>query len=448
MLKSSYVFLTSAVLWSLMGCSAEEMASIAQPPPPPPPPAPVVPATVSRTVTATPAQCPAGGAANESGPDRNGNGALDDDEVETTSLACGDLVAGDVVVMSDAEVAQLAGIHAILGNLTISGSVTDARLPALQAIGGTLKITGMQVGQIALPKLDSVGGDLVVYNSASLASLSLRIPTHIHDLTIERCTALASLDLTQDREASIGALAVLDNPALTHAAITTDVAAGIYFGGNAQLGDVALTLSTIAYDVAVDTGNALLQDTAPFTVALASRGRAINIGGELEFGGKLTQLRSTVPINVQGRFELSHVLLTTLDETSRIETVGSLFLEFNNQLVSVDALHVRDQIDVISNLALRDFHVTTEPQMSRVNVIRNADLTALDFAELRAVTSFTARTDPALASLSLPVLGSADSFSLSNDPVLPTCQAQKIIAKAAIAMHFVQGTDDTAVCAN
>ncbi|HEX3760077.1 MAG TPA: hypothetical protein VHW23_15280 [Kofleriaceae bacterium] len=128
----------------------------------------------TRIVAESPgARCPAGGVAVQAGRDRNGNGQLDDGEVEQTDVACGDVLSRDVAIQSADDAAALAGIALIDGSLTIDGSpIAALRLPQLVAIRGSLAVRhASQLASIALPALQEAVGGIEIRDNAVLADL-------------------------------------------------------------------------------------------------------------------------------------------------------------------------------------------------------------------------------------------------------------------------------------
>jgi hypothetical protein len=114
------------------------------------------------------ASCAAGGVAFLAGLDRNGNRVLDDDEIDSTELECGDLLARDVEIASDADVAALAAVRVITGTLGIRfTSVSSVSLPRLEHVGGSLLVLdNFPLTELALPALRDVDGAMTLSFSA------------------------------------------------------------------------------------------------------------------------------------------------------------------------------------------------------------------------------------------------------------------------------------------
>jgi len=166
------------------------------------------------------AHCVAGGVAFLTGPDRNGNGQLDDDEIEQTQYECGDVLWRGVTVRSSADLAALANIRAIKGDLVIDDlSVEQIALPALEELGDSLVVLeDHSLWQISLPHLRSIGGAIFIQDDPVLTTVDLSTLVHIgSDLVIGSNPQLTDLtgfptgislgrDIFLDRNASLTAV--------------------------------------------------------------------------------------------------------------------------------------------------------------------------------------------------------------------------------------------------
>jgi hypothetical protein len=143
-------------------------------------------------------ECPNGGTAVRTGVDKNGNGVLDDDEVENTVYVCsdsdvweGDFTSADWndaqkvatlgrarVVTGSLTIDPAAAVHLprlelIAANLTVSRPVTALDLPALRNIGGNVQIDTPAIDDLALPALERVTGELrLIGNGANGTSIA------------------------------------------------------------------------------------------------------------------------------------------------------------------------------------------------------------------------------------------------------------------------------------
>jgi hypothetical protein len=150
--------------------------------------------TVLVRVDAEPAgaHCASGGHAVRSGPDRNASGVLDDDEVATTTFVCdaSELLDGDftqAMWQDPAAVAALHDVRVITGNLTID-SAAPVALPHLVLVGGSVSL--IRAGtptQLAVPALAEVGADLVAAGAEFTGELRLPALTRVGGtLVVER----------------------------------------------------------------------------------------------------------------------------------------------------------------------------------------------------------------------------------------------------------------------
>lgn len=134
-----------------------------------------------RLAEAEGAHCVAGGVAVQEGPDRDGDGVLDDDEVEQTAYECSTILARDVSIATAEEAAALAQITEIRGDLTIGSpletGIPEVSLPRLRKVTGDLSLGhDLQLQIAAFPELTDVDGDLAIggdFSSSRLHSLSL-----------------------------------------------------------------------------------------------------------------------------------------------------------------------------------------------------------------------------------------------------------------------------------
>jgi hypothetical protein len=120
-------------------------------------------------------RCPAGGAAVDTGIDDDASGALDAGEVDVTRTFCGEgeAIDDDVVIDSATpreELARFARARVITGHLAISAGFA-IELPALELVGGSVVIADGAT-QVRLPSLTSVSRDVLV-RGASLTAVAL-----------------------------------------------------------------------------------------------------------------------------------------------------------------------------------------------------------------------------------------------------------------------------------
>lgn len=121
------------------------------------------------------AECPEGGTAIHVGFDDDRDGVLDDDEIDHTTLLCDEsqLWDGDVVEADWGDPIRLAAIHrarVVTGDVIVPVD-GDVELAVLQVVGGHLAIHG-GVTDLALPSLRTVGGRMDI-DAPNLGALSL-----------------------------------------------------------------------------------------------------------------------------------------------------------------------------------------------------------------------------------------------------------------------------------
>lgn len=111
------------------------------------------------------AECPNGGDAVHVGIDDNGDGILQDSEIDATTYACdpsqvweGDF--GELDWQDQAKVAALRAARVVTGSLTIAGS-TGVSLPRLELVGAGLSVYG-PLPTLDLPALRQVSGSVEI----------------------------------------------------------------------------------------------------------------------------------------------------------------------------------------------------------------------------------------------------------------------------------------------
>jgi hypothetical protein len=190
-------------------------------------------------------RCIAGGVAFLVGRDRNGDGQLGDDEVEQTELACGDELARDVAIQSAADAAALANIAVIDGSLTVDGTaLAELALPRLVQIRGAVVIVhDDQLAAISLPALQAIDGGFVVEHDPELASLDLPALRRTGGLSVVGDAQLADLaDLAQLAEVR-GDVRIADNERLGRAGLPLRrIDGSLTIEGNPALSRVAWLL--------------------------------------------------------------------------------------------------------------------------------------------------------------------------------------------------------------
>jgi hypothetical protein len=377
--------------------------------------------------------CPQGGAAIRSGADHNGNGILDDDEIEATQYVCGvvtsDVYDGSVSEETWSDPAKMALVDrakVITGDVWFIGAHTHA-LPQLEQILGGLSLNVLPVaepvpsvqrivggigggqlgGRLSLPRLHHLDRGLAIYSSPGL-EVSLPELVGTGTIHVER-GALARLDISKlirvDGDAALCEVAALDAPMLavitgnaslcTSAAVTYDQLTTI--GGDLSVaGDLALPALR-------DIGGSLRSwlaatDPGPTAIALP---RLEHVHGELKLGGgKLERIELPALGKVNRGVMVSGPALATL-------TIPKL------AFVGVD-----DD---------GQWAAATDRQLT----IWDTALTSIDLPLLGGSTSWGSEayllvhisSNPKLESLSLATMTDAESFEVEANPKLKLMHA-------------------------
>jgi hypothetical protein len=282
-------------------------------------------------------QCPSGGTAVDLGVDRDGDGALDDDEVTSTTYACevDEVWEGDVGVWvwgDPIALARLREATVVTGNLRVAtdGPLSLPRLrtvggdiwiwstggaldlPALTTVGGELDLEDADlVGEVVLPALTTVGEDARLGSGAGITRLSAPSLAYIGGSLILGAWPLASeLDLPALHGVG-GSLYAAEAPAAARLPALYSV-----------VGDLALDLraaTAVALPMLTAVGGSLALDGP----ALTSIGlpRLARVGSLHVAAPRVTELRLGNLVTVSGSLEVSAAALTTL-ELTKLAAVG------------------------------------------------------------------------------------------------------------------------------
>lgn len=196
-------------------------------------------------------QCAVGGTAVESGPDRNGNHVLDDDEVAHVDYICRDVVIGDLAIYDKAKVPAFANVRAITGSLTISVSVLSPviSLPKLQQVGGSM--TSFSSYHIAFPELTQVGGNLliVIAGSAEFPKLARVGSLSIFNAILPDLSGFPALRFADSL--SVGASSVVSVD------LSLDTVRSVRMNGDGKLATVHLQVAHAVDDLDIDDNGGL-----------------------------------------------------------------------------------------------------------------------------------------------------------------------------------------------
>ncbi|MBC7975082.1 MAG: hypothetical protein H7138_08860 [Myxococcales bacterium] len=237
------------------------------------------------------ARCIAGGVAFLAGRDRDRDGTLGDDEVEQREVTCGDVLARDVAIHDAADVAALSQVAVITGSLVVSGTtLTELALPLLVQVRGAIEIRGnAALARVTLRELRSVDGQLALTLDPALTTIDVPKLRRVGGLVVDGATALRAL----------GELAALP-----------EVAGDVRISNNAVLGSIDLTIGRIGRGLTID-GNAQLTGVV---LALPGTLGALQIASNprlarLELGGAASRLTEVGGVTVSSNAALERIAL-------------------------------------------------------------------------------------------------------------------------------------------
>lgn len=195
------------------------------------------------------ANCPAGGVAFELGHDRNGNAVLDSGEVEHTNFSCGEILAQSIDIASDDDAATLAHIRIIDGDLRSQGDpifgsrLTAAALPELQRVTGFVNFSFDPVlTQLSLPKLVDVRGALLLRDDPLLTTVELPLLNSVgKEVELSGLPALADMKGLPNLGHAGSAVTIHDNAALTAARVPSDVSGDLEVSNNPALAQLSIS---------------------------------------------------------------------------------------------------------------------------------------------------------------------------------------------------------------
>jgi hypothetical protein len=377
-------------------------------------PAPV-PTTVSRS-RAEPAgeHCPSGGTAVEIGPDRNGNGNLDDDEVASTTYACvlGEVWEGDASVSAATEPVTLARLReatVVTGNLTVSGPVS---LPRLRTVVGA--VIGWGDG-LDLPALATVGGDLDLEEMRPTGALELPALTAVSaDLRLPSGPELERVSLPALTTVGGGLFAIWWSDATVLEARALRTIGGTLFATRApQIAEQLPGLETVGGDIDVGINEI---DSAYFP-ALATVGGALGLHSD-----KLAHVYLPVLASV-GAIHVESPLLIEL-RLPRLATVAGALSVRGSTLVSLDlpalvSAGSADRADLqgisIARTALREVHLPALREApSGIDITQGSRLSAVRLPALVDTRHLNIIVNPYLARVEAPTISTLEYLNLDG----------------------------------
>jgi hypothetical protein len=281
-------------------------------------------------------RCPAGGTAFHTGRDHDGDGVLDDAEIESTAVACTPdaIWSGDLTItMADVQAGTYAALRIVTGDLRVSGAGRGS-LAALESVGGDVLVDD---ASIQLPVLRTVAGDLAAGSAPTLAAPRLeRIGGHLSSAVVE--LALPALERADGISFSDDVRRI-DLPVLTEVRGAIEVSAALTHAALPALTSAGSVDLVVSEDASVDLGS--LVDAG----ALAIRGGAVT----------RTALDLGQLYQVHGELLLHGLAITDLSSLPRLRKVGVLRISANAALTGVAGLRAEleiGELDIVGNPAL------------------------------------------------------------------------------------------------
>lgn len=328
-----------------------------------------------------------------------------------TSYAAAEVIAGDSIVSSASEVANLSNLRCISGDLVIRAP-GKVDLPKLEVVGGDLIIAGAHVSgtghaptELALSALTHVVGDLSIVDNAELTAFTapklLRLDGH---LAITRNSLLSQVALGISKAASVD---LIDNAKLQTVDFhsLTSVTGSLVAASNAVLAVLDIqSLTTVGGDITVIHDNALAD-------------------------GVVSKLGS-----VGGRIVVEdNAKLQSVEARALVHVGGSIAITKNASLKTVDVSALQDcvRFDLADNAALATLAVQHLSALSDLRIARNLKLASLSFDALTSATTVSIFGShkgghAALGTCSFPVLKTAATWFLIHRADYPLIRAPRL----------------------
>jgi hypothetical protein len=362
--------------------------------------------------------CPFGGSEIRSGPDLDGNGTLDAAEVSVVRHVCETRMLPGFTIASAADLQLFEQASVVKGDVTVQsptldsvsldadkilGSIVVAQNPKLTTlildhsfgglgvtVSGSLVITDnplltlIEIGDIFGPVTSRITGSMVVARNASLASTFIGLKD------------LAEVD---------GNLRFEANDSLTdlHLDGLAFVGGDLALVGNAKVGQGAE-----AFIGATRVGgNVILVGPGPVN--------PVNMGSLQAAGGVLVT-------GVTGGGLAASSLRVVFGDVELLDN-PSAGVNFQKLLAIEGLLRISGNAGAVSLLGFF-------PALEHIG------------------TTLQVESNPALVGVELAALRSARDVFVADDPKLPTCAAQKLVAQLSPppTSVIISGTDDTASC--
>jgi hypothetical protein len=271
--------------------------------------------------------CPGAGTAVYVGADDNGDGKLEDSEIDQTSYVCaatelwdGDFKAADWA--NPDSVAMLAKVKVITGSLAITTD-QDAQLPLLEVVNGNVDATSATGLSIDAPHLRQIGGDLTIYTASALDAKLPALERVVGNLLFEHGGG-EGLSVPALRE--IGGAFGYGGSGPAHLPALATIGHGITINSGSTLGLDVPVLTSVGGDLEIETA----------TYSTLAFPALISVAGSIDTNTSgLAGLELPVLRHVGGGFSVLNVPLTTI-ALPALEDVGGSFSLFGLTLATLD----------------------------------------------------------------------------------------------------------------
>lgn len=421
--------------------------------------------------------CPTGGLDVRTGLDDDGDGALQDGEIDRTTSVCGaqevwegdftardwadpqkvaalqgvrvidgsleiaasgalpllELVVGDVTSLVPPQGLALPALRTILGDATVGTGESPLRLPVLAEVGGTLYAFAWPGGDaLELPEVATVGGDLKLHVEAGghiVLSTSVALQVHGELLVSGDCSEVEAPGLTTVEGAALiwdDAYGALSLPGLQTIGGRLEVRgapSGLRFehltsiGGGVSLGSSASAMG-LGLPALQTIGGSLTALSAPFPVLdlpqlTSVRGDVVLKGF---YGSRMTRISLPRVTRIGGRLEVGWLPeLTTIDLGSLVTVAGALWIL---------------EVPALATLSLSSLDTVGGLDASDMITIENTALEAIDWPLLRVVRGYIQIFhELALQRVRLPQLTTAAGLE-AGGPLLAEIVAPRLTGAA------------------
>ncbi len=362
--------------------------------------------------------CSGGGSAIHVGLDTNNDGILENNEITATTYLCGPppnptVIYGDVTVVNSQQLAQLDGVQVVTGSLSINVPAPIS-LPSLQHVGYMARIDG--TGAVSLPNLIDVSSALEVTTGGLLDLSSL---VSAQSVSLSGTMTGVSLPVLGTNSFGFGQV-VIQGASLTSVSLPQLTNGSISIDSNCTT-ECAPQLTSISLP-AFESGEVEIAGAGATAVALPAM-----TSGSLAVQYSPNASSISVPLLASGGVDATSLpSLAELDLPSLV--TGGFYINDDAILTTISApLFVGDatsSVTAFSAPLLSELHLEGVQALESLHVQQCPVLTAIDAADLTAVTYFT----------------------IENNATFPTCAAQALAAQADATNITISGNDDAAIC--